>query len=83
MVFSFINTTWISLKYIEKDMNNLIYKDFYISVIFDYFVYEVTILLTKSLIYYFLIRNEDLPFWKKSLISIMSVMPWVIYSFII
>jgi len=64
-------------------MNNLIYKDFYISVIFDYFVYEVTILLTKSLIYYFLIRNEDLPFWKKSLISIMSVMPWVIYSFII
>lgn len=60
---------------------NGFYKQFYLATFFDYFVYEVIILLTKSLIYFLLIKDSNLPWWKKFLISVISAMPWVKFFF--
>ena len=76
-IFGLINTTWISLQFEKLSKENEIYKEFGLAVVFDYFVYEIIILLSKSFIYFVLIKDDFLPWWKKFLISFISAMPWV------
>lgn len=76
-VFGLFNTTWISLKFHKMGRDEEFFETFYLATIMDYFVYEIIILLTKSLIYFLLIKDTNLPWWKKFLISIISAMPWV------
>ena len=76
-VFGLINTSWISMKFVANDKENEIYKQFGLATVMDYFVYEIVILFTKSVIYFALIKDENLPWWKKFFVAIISAMPWV------
>jgi hypothetical protein len=72
-----LNTAFVALKFEEINKDKSFFKQFGLATVFDYFVYEIIILVTKSLIYFFLIKDENLSWWKKFLISIISAMPWV------
>ena len=85
VIFGFINTTWISLKQIEIGRGVQFYKQFGLALVMDFFVYEVAILFTKSVIFFLIIKDDDeeLPCWKNCLITIIAAMPWVILLFTI
>jgi hypothetical protein len=53
-------------------------KEFGLATIIDYFVYEIIIISTKTLVYYFIIKSDKFPWWKKFLVSVISTLPWVL-----
>lgn len=84
-ILGMLNTTWVylNLKKREKEVDFI--DDFIKATIFDYFVYEIIIITLKSIVFFPIIRTENVSWWKKCLISIIALMPWVsffyIYSF--
>lgn len=77
MLLGALNTTWIYLYTIEQKADIAFIKDFINSIIFDFLVYEVIVILTKSLIFYSIIKSDDIPWWKRCLIAFVAVLPWV------
>jgi len=76
-IFGFINTTWISMHAFKNNREINFLEEFGISTAIYYFVYEILIILTKCLIFLFIIRSEDLTYCKRCLISFVSFLPWV------
>ena len=72
-----INTTWISLDADIHDRQCSFMKDFFISTLLDYFVYEICIISTKALIYTFLIRSNKSSLVKACLVSFIATLPWL------
>ena len=73
----FINTTWI---YLDADINERhcdFIKDFVISTLLDYFVYEIVIISMKSIIYTFLITTNKSSYVKACLVSFIAALPWL------
>jgi len=83
-IFGLINSTWVSLKQIEIGRGVQFYKNFGLALLMDFFVYEILILFTKSILFFLIIKDddEDLPCWKNFLITLISAMPWVIIDFL-
>jgi hypothetical protein len=75
-VFGLLNTTWVSLVTLKEERECDFLKDFGLSTLFDYFVYEVMILTMKSIIYTLLIRNDEVTWWKRCLIAFLATLPW-------
>ena len=76
-VCGFINTTWI---YLDADINERhcdFIKDFVISTLLDYFVYEIVIISMKSIIYTFLITTNKSSYVKACLVSFIAALPWL------
>ena len=72
-----INTTWI---YLDADINERhcdFIKDFVISTLLDYFVYEIVIISMKSIIYTFLITTNKSSYVKTCLVSFIAALPWL------
>lgn len=79
-IFGLINSTWISLKQIEIGREVQFYRQFGLALLMDFFAFEILILLTKSIIFFLIIKDEDnnnLPCWKNFLITLIAAMPWV------
>jgi hypothetical protein len=78
MCLGALNTTWVYLNAMNNDKEIAFIKDFQNSVIFDYLVYEIIIILTKTVIFVSIVKSADIPWWKRCLIWFVAVLPWVI-----
>lgn len=76
-----LNTTWISLRNAESSRSNDFYQDFSMSIVFDYFVYEIVIVTSKSFIYFLIIESDEFACWKKCLVSFIAALPWTFAAF--
>lgn len=76
-IFGLINTTWISLVADEQNASCDFILDFLLNVIMDNLVYEIGILIIKSLIYTFLIKSTKASKLQMCLISFVAALPWV------
>ena len=72
-----INTTWISLVADEQNANCNFMLDFGLNVVMDNLVYEICIIVIKSIIYTFLIKSSKTNYIKICLISIAAALPWI------
>jgi hypothetical protein len=76
-VLGLMNTTWIYL-YAQKSNKEIDFiGDFIKMVLIEYLIYEVIILITKSLIFFTIIRTKQITCWKKCLIAFINTLPWV------
>jgi len=79
--FGFINTLWISLTINVESRDKSFLTIFMVSQILSLFVYETCLIFLKSSIFYFIVLNDNIPCWKKCLISIMAFLPWCVSLF--
>ena len=79
-MFGLLNTAWISMNAIKNKRDLEFIEEFGLATAIDYFFYEIVIILTKSLVYYVIIRTDNFPWWKRFLISFISTLPWVCIS---
>ena len=77
VILGTINTTWISLVADEQDATCNFILDFTLNVLMDYLVYEISVIIIKSLIYTFLIKSSKTSYVKMCLISFIAALPWV------
>ena len=76
-IFGLLNTTWISLVADEQNASCNFLLDFSLNVLMDNLVYEIGILIIKSLIYTFLIKSTKASKLQMCLISFVAALPWV------
>ena len=76
-IFGLLNTTWISLVADEQNASCDFILDFSLNVVMDNLVYEIGILIIKSIIYTFLIKSTKASMLQMCLISFVSALPWV------
>ncbi len=72
-----LNTTWIYLYSERENQTNAFLNDFRNSLIFDFLVYEVIIVTTKAMIYFYIVKTNKISRFKKCLIITLSLLPWV------
>ena len=77
VVLGFINTLWISLVIKEQEKQKAFLKVFFIAQLMSLFVYEVSLIFLKSSVFYLITKDSEMPFWKKILLCILTLMPWV------
>lgn len=75
--FGTINTTWISMDSMKNGFECNFIKDFFISIIFDCFIYQVVILMLKALIYAIIIRGKKKSCIRAVLLCVVSSLPWI------
>ena len=71
-IFGLLNTTWISLVADEQNASCNFILDFSLNVVMDNLVYEIGILIIKSLIYTFLIKSTKASKLQMYLISFVA-----------
>ena len=71
-IFGLLNTTWISLVADEQNASCNFILDFSLKVVMDNLVYEIGILIIKSLIYTFLIKSTKASKLQMYLISFVA-----------
>lgn len=77
VVFSIINTTWISLDSEKNKLGCRFLTDFFMSAVFDCFIYQFIILFIKALIYVFLLKGNKSSCLRASLFCFVSSLPWI------
>lgn len=77
IVLGTMNTLWISLKVQEESKEVNFIHNFMISQIFDYFCYEIFIITTKTIIFFLLIKDDSITWWKKGMIISITALPWL------
>ena len=75
--FGTINTTWISMDSMQNGFECNFIKDFFLSIIFDCFIYQVVILMLKALIYAIIIRGKKKSCIRAVLLCVISSLPWI------
>ena len=74
VAFATINTTWISLDSIDNGADCKFITDFFISIVFDCFVYQIVILVVKSIIYLVIMRGR-MNCVRRVLLCLVSSLP--------
>ena len=76
VIFGTLNTTWISLDSLNNGAECKFIKDFFISIVFDCFVYQILILVIKSIIYLVVMREKNSCI-RRVMLCIVSSLPWI------
>ena len=76
-IFGTVNTLWISLDSINNQLECNFIKDFFMATVFDCFIYQVVILMMKTIIYFILIRSKRTSCIRAILFCIVSSLPWI------
>ena len=77
LLFGTVNTLWISLDSYKNDYECNFMTDFFISTIFDCFIFQIVNLLLKSLIYIVIIKGRKNNCIRGCLICVVSSLPWI------
>ena len=77
LIFGTVNTLWISLDSYKNDYECNFMTDFFISTIFDCFIFQIVNLLLKSLIYIVIIKGRKNNCIRGCLICVVSSLPWI------
>ena len=74
-LFFIINTIWISLNQAaDQEAKILFISGFFQTLLIDFFLKEILILIIKASLYFLLIEKEDNePCWKRFLMVLMSL----------
>ena len=76
-VFGTLNTTWISITRDKENRECEFLNEFLWNTLLDNFVYEILIILSKSIVYFILIRNMKMNFCKKCMIGVLAALPFI------
>ena len=76
VILATLNTTWISLDSLNNGAECKFIKDFFISIVFDCFVYQILILVIKSIIYLVVMREKNSCI-RRVMFCIVSSLPWI------
>ena len=77
LMFGTVNTLWISLDSYINDYECNFLTDFFISTIFDCFIFQIVTLLLKSMIYIVIIKGRKNNCVRGCLICVVSSLPWI------
>ena len=77
LIFGTMNTLWISLDSYHNSYECNFMTDFFISTIFDCFIFQIITLLLKSLIYIFILKGRKNNCIRGCLICVVSSLPWI------
>ena len=77
LVFGTVNTLWISLDSYHNDYECNFMTDFFISTIFDCFIFQIITLILKSLIYIVILKGRKNNCLRGCLICVVSSLPWI------
>lgn len=76
-----LNTTWIFINLYKENVKENFLMLFFFATFYDLLVYEVIIIISKSLIYFSLLKNDEVSNWKKVLIVYLALLPWLFAVF--
>ena len=76
-IFGTVNTLWISLDSINNKLECNFIEDFFMATVFDCFIYQVVILIMKTVIYFILIRSKKKSCIRAVIFCIVSSLPWI------
>lgn len=65
----------------EKKKNQEFVTEFFVMTLIDYFLYQILILITKTIVFFFLIKDGRKTWWKSALIKVISACPWAFAIF--
>jgi hypothetical protein len=65
----------------ENEIEQKFIREFFITTLVDYLIYQIFTLWTKTIIFFFLIKDGKKTWWKSVLISFISAFPWAFAIF--
>jgi hypothetical protein len=77
VVLGIINTIWIYLYNYKARRNNSFLRTFGILTAIDLLAYEIAIIVIKTVLFYLIVRTDDIPKWKRCLVAVITALPWV------
>lgn len=80
-ILGIINTIWVCITISLHEREKQFIQVFSMAIMMDLFVYSISLIFLKSSLFYFLTKSNDMPFWKKAIICILGMCPWVIIFF--
>lgn len=64
------------MKFFEKKKEQEFISEFWKETLIDVLFYQIVILLSKTFIFFFLTKNSEKVWWKKTLVTILAAFPW-------
>lgn len=80
-IFGMINTQWIALVFDKNNREHEYASEFYMATILDYTVYQISLIVWKTIVYFLIVKDKKKTWWKNFLITVISAFTWGIAIF--
>jgi len=82
-IYGFLNTLFITINAEINDKESDLLQTFGMNQVMDILCYQTIVILCKAIMFWAITNDEHVPCWKRTLIFLLALLPYVIIFLII